>query len=694
MERFARSVALFVFPMGFAIAAFLFLWPLLLWGSNGTPEEAWPRLVALMLAVVVYFVVRGQIDTYLGPGFTHVVLLPIRLGVAYLVAVPMVFLFSEMVWRVLLLDAAPAWCFWAFLLVVVLVIGPWWVGQLVRLSFTVEVPPTFAARVLAWLERRTGEKARPKRGRAGRSRTQTSFGTRAWSWFKQRADERALRIDHVSGPLLLSSREVEEKLSSGARGGATYPWGEELPVTNSPLGSCAIGAPGSGKSLLIQKVMAAVLPRLGGEDRRALVFDYHGHALSLLDRFGVPSPKQVLIHPFAREGVVWDVARDLSTPTDVYEFAERVVVPPEEYRGEMFWPKAAQFGVQGIVDGLRATRGENWTLADFCAVTRSVERVRLVVAAAPGGKHKLAYMDDPENQRLFLSVLATLQAEVQELEPCARQWQHALRTQGARRYSIREWMAGSDVLVLGYEESHSRVFSTLNRIIFALAAKRLIDESRHSQDGAAERTWVFVDEAQNMAKAWDALPRVVNAARSKGACVVLGIQDLPGLEKLYPGLAKSMLNGLSNWACCRTSNPDTAKWLSEALGKRRVRELREAWDRDDKAKSTSENIKDAPLVRPEDLMAVNENGELRMFLRSDTIGTWRQDVRIAEEAPRFGSPSQGERAFSGPTRLPEVEEFVDWGEAELEEFGKKEAPSDKDHRTPDEDDREYRVHED
>ena len=712
MQELSRTLSLFLWPISLAFLGFFLGWTTLLWLIDGDPAQFWPRVGALALAILVYVDVRRRIDTYLGPGLANWALFPLRYVGANALAIPVVAISSALLWRILLLHLLPGWCFWIYLVALILWVWPWWVEHFLRAAFSFQVPAGVLARALErvashLVPRPLTEPFDPpphattapessfittERSRTRSARVWVSVSQRIFAWAELRARDSERRVEHVAGPKRLSKVEAERAaLDRLPETPARLGWSVPLPPLDGPLGFVALGAPGTGKSLLIQRTMASVLPRIGEEgEKRALLYDHKGEALALLARFGVARSRVVLFHPFAAETAVWDIGRDLTQDTDVKEFTHIVLQVPEQYRADPFWIHAAEFVMQAVIKGLRELRGDSWTLADLCRALHSKERILHFTQAAQNGAYRLLYMTDAEHEKVFLSVLATLQAEFQDWEPIAKQWWWAEKTHHARRYSLTEWIAGSDILVLGHAEAHSRVFVSFQRAFFALAAKRVFDSSRHDEASHPERSWFFLDEVQNMARGLDALPRLVNSARGKGVCVVLGVQDIAGLEKLYPRLAQSLLNGISHWACFRTNNPETASWLAAAFGQRRVREKLLRWDRYGVPQDSGERLLDEALVRAEDFMAANRGDVLRAYCKSENLGVWKDELPRRGLVAQFGSPSLEEKRLAGPSPMEEFGELPDWSEAEKRRFGlkEKEGPDAKES----DDDAGYRPH--
>ena len=89
-------------------------------------------------------------------------------------------------------------------------------------------------------------------------------------------------------------------------------------------------------------------------------------------------------------------------------------------------------------------------------------------------------------------------------------------------------------------------------------------------DDPNRRIWFFLDELgtlENLKKLIDAFTQ----GRSKGICVVAGIQDLGQLkENVGDNLAQTIANVFSTMIVLRCTDPMTSKWASEILGEQEV----------------------------------------------------------------------------------------------------------------------------
>ncbi len=66
----------------------------------------------------------------------------------------------------------------------------------------------------------------------------------------------------------------------------------------------------------------------------------------------------------------------------------------------------------------------------------------------------------------------------------------------------------------------------------------------------------------------DGLSRLLTKGRSKGACVVLGFQDIEGMREVYgEKVANEIIGQCNSKALLRLSSPETAQWASDLSGK-------------------------------------------------------------------------------------------------------------------------------
>ena len=140
----------------------------------------------------------------------------------------------------------------------------------------------------------------------------------------------------------------------------------------------------------------------------------------------------------------------------------------------------------------------------------------------------------------------------------------------------------------------------------------------------------------------DGLGRLLTKGRSKGACVVLGFQDIDGLRDVYGTELANEIAGLcSNKAILRTDSSSTAEWASKLFGEREVLEIRQSSGENEgknqpaghsgtgkssgKSKSMSEQLNKREVVMPSeimDMLPTNPTNGLSGYYMTPAIGAY------------------------------------------------------------------------
>jgi len=336
-----------------------------------------------------------------------------------------------------------------------------------------------------------------------------------------------------------------------------------LPAEVATTHFLVTGATGSGKTITLRLLMQSVLPRIGkGFDCRALVYDAKQDILSTLGGMKLQCPV-VTLNPFDKRCVAWDMARDITGPATAQQTAS-ILIPGNRHESQPFFSDAARHLLTGVLLTFIKTAPERWTLRDVVLAMRSKERLKQVLSTLPETKDLLEYF---ANDHTAQNILSTLQSRMQHYEFIAAAWE---RTE--RNISLRDWLDGEFVLVLGNDEATRTALDAINQVIF----KRLTELILALPESSTRRNWIFLDEVREAGEL-DGLGRLLTKGRSKGACVVLGFQDIDGLRDVYgTELANEIVGLCSNKAILRTDSSNTAEWASKLFGEREVLEIRQS----------------------------------------------------------------------------------------------------------------------
>ena len=193
---------------------------------------------------------------------------------------------------------------------------------------------------------------------------------------------------------------------------------------------------------------------------------------------------------------------------------------------------------------------------------KSRKRLIRLLESVPETQDLVALYFDEE--RTGKNVMATIAAKMAPYEFVAAAW-----SQASEKISLTEWLNDEFILVLGNDEEHRAALNAINRVLF----KRLTELILAQSESDTRRTWIFLDEARE-AGDLEGLGRLMTTGRSKGACVVLGFQDIDGFRDAYGEKAANEIAGIpSNKAILGLSSPETAEWASSLFGEYEATEV-------------------------------------------------------------------------------------------------------------------------
>src|SRR5262249_41043116 len=142
------------------------------------------------------------------------------------------------------------------------------------------------------------------------------------------------------------------------------------------------------------------------------------------------------------------------------------------------------------------------------------------------------------------------------------------------KISLMDWVRGEYVLVLGTSHTAKPLLKKLNSVIFQRLAQLLLE---HLPQDGSEDTWIFLDELSQLGNLGDSLKSLAREGRSRGVALVLGTQDMEGLEQEYGDKTAGEIVGLcSNQAHLRLSSSKTAEKCSATIGDSEIEEVKDS----------------------------------------------------------------------------------------------------------------------
>ena len=137
-------------------------------------------------------------------------------------------------------------------------------------------------------------------------------------------------------------------------------WGRSPLTEDDEVSSfLAVGASGSGKSLILRCLMQSVLSQVGkGKGIHGLVYDPKNDAMSILSAFVEPT-RIKLFNPLDARCVCWDAAKDIATPLECNQLAWALVPRGEQ---DNFFERAIRSIIRNTAMSFNLSKLP-WTLA-------------------------------------------------------------------------------------------------------------------------------------------------------------------------------------------------------------------------------------------------------------------------------------------------------------------------------------------
>jgi len=273
------------------------------------------------------------------------------------------------------------------------------------------------------------------------------------------------------------------------------------------------GGVGSGKTQIMLNLMRQIQAR--GD--KMLILDTKGDMTSGF------AQAHTLLAPQDERSAVWRIAEDCRSALDARELAAKLI--PESH--DRIWSDAARAVLTACLIKLQHEKPAAWTWADLRATaTQSAEELRKIAARYyPEALHVLG----EEASKTTQSVLTTLQSHLHTVSALAEAWS----SPEAERFSINDWLNDpyrSPPLILQYDGRYpdlsnawvSAFIATLSSVVASPAFPE--DPDR--------RVWLFLDEFPQLDRLKH-FSTLLDTGRSKGVCVVLGMQDFAQLRDRY-----------------------------------------------------------------------------------------------------------------------------------------------------------------
>lgn len=403
---------------------------------------------------------------------------------------------------------------------------------------------------------------------------------------------------------------------------------------------CVVGAVGSGKTLTIRMLMQDQLRHIKkGSDRRAIVYDAKQDMVPILCSMGLQC-QTVLLNPFDMRANAWNMAQDIDSPAAVRQLA--VTLVPDTKESQPFFTNAVRELLAGVVTVFIKTRPGKWTFREVLLVMKSRVLLRAVLSQDAATSDVVnSILGAGENT--VGSIMATVATKLGPYEPIAAAWEKA-----KGKISIQKWLRSESVLILGNDERIRSSLDAVNQLFVAVLAQHALT----MPESDTRMTWFFFDEFREAGKL-SGLESIVLRGRSKGCCVVLGFQDIQGVQHVYEEKAGNELVGqCANKALLRIESPETAAWASKVIGEEEKVEFSESSTESAQGRTVSHSSQKQTrsVVLPSEFMEIPAPGRnlvngLQGYYVVRSVGVYRARYAAEELVEGLGKVNPAHQTF-------------------------------------------------
>jgi hypothetical protein len=348
-------------------------------------------------------------------------------------------------------------------------------------------------------------------------------------------------------------------------------WGSvPLPIDCATQHFALVGTTGSGKSTLISILLKSILPHFRpGSNRRAIIFDAKRDIMSVLAGLKPPCPV-INFHPFDTRGWAWDIAKDIDSDSTAMEIAT-VFVPemPNSSNTERFFQDAARRLSAGLMRAFMHHCPGKWTLRDVVLGFNSIKRLKTLLSLPQGDKYESTrhlYKELVAPNETSFGIRGEMGNVLQRLTFIASAW----ASSGAQKFSLKDFVKGEYVLVLGRDPTQESTVKQLNAILVNRLTQLMIGQEEARTEAARGKpeplSWVIIDELR-AAGYLDGVKHLLFEGRSKGIAGVIGFQDFPGMKHEFgEQLAEEIFGLCNNKAFLRQGDNTSDEYASRHFG--------------------------------------------------------------------------------------------------------------------------------
>jgi type IV secretory pathway TraG/TraD family ATPase VirD4 len=346
-----------------------------------------------------------------------------------------------------------------------------------------------------------------------------------------------------------------------------------------------IGTTGTGKSTAIRELLGTAIAR---GDRAVFADPDGGYLTRFYDRYR----GDIVLNPFERDSVKWDLFTEIQNSYDVEQLSSGLV-PVSNDPSASEWRGYARTFLTAVIRRCHQSGARDLANLWRLLTMASIDELRPIVAGTPAQPFL-----DPDNARMFGSIRSVTGSAIAAFE--------YIQAQRAAAFSVRQWVragAPPGVLFIPYRASQIAAL----RSIIATWMRLAIFEAMSQAEDRDQRLWFVVDELDALG-AIDGLKDALARLRKFGCRCVLGFQSVAQVSSTYgQSEAQTIIENCGNTLilrCSGSENGGTSQFASRLIGDREVlrRQISQGRDRENafstRGSRRSRNITEQHAMEP------------------------------------------------------------------------------------------------
>jgi type IV conjugative transfer system coupling protein TraD len=364
------------------------------------------------------------------------------------------------------------------------------------------------------------------------------------------------------------------------------------------------GGSGTGKTQMLKHL----LTQIKAKGDRAIVYDKMG---SFIPHFYEPEKGDTILNPFDKRSPVWSIFNEVEENLQLDSIAS-ALMPISKNISDPFWVQASRTIFTSVTSKLKE-KGEtsNRKLVD------NLLQIDLSdIAEMIKGTPAQAIIDErsPKTALSVMSVLSTYLSSLKYLKDPVDGGDVQFDNNGEivdkknKTFSIRDWVkddSNSSCLFISSRGDQHESLKPLISTWLEIGINSLLSLKQNRN----RRIWVILDELPSL-HMLPSLNSGIAESRQFGGCFVLSLQLMAQLRSIYGKDDAETISGLAKTRVIFSSpDEDTARWCSNALGKKEQREIKKniSYGAHDVRDGVSLNVHQSTenLVIPTEIMNLN-----------------------------------------------------------------------------------------